>query len=265
MTWHGLRIKTESEVYVVGRPSFDIVAARRFLHHNNLSGHMLSDATGTDAEVLIEMSTRLCYLSFDKGRSSPAFHKHLLELHHGSTIEHANWTLWIAGVSRSWSHEMVRHRAGFGFSQLSQRYVDSSQTAFVMPPSVQQLGALAQDAWISHMLASLDAYRSAVTEIETKLRAEGIDNKTTLRKLSREAARSLLPNAVETMIAVTANARAWRHFIEMRSDVYAEAEMRRVAFAVYQVLLQEAPYLFGDYEEEVLDGGPALRTPNQKV
>lgn len=266
MNQHGLTIKMEPEVYVIGRPSFDIVEMRRFLHRNDLSGRRLHAATGTDAEKIIEMSTRLCYLSFERGRDSKAFHQNLLDSHHGSTIEHANWTLLIAGVSRSWSHEMVRHRAGFSFSQLSQRYVDESQCAFIMPPAVQKLDDLSKDFWIVHMRTCLDSYKDVSRALETQLKAEGADA-TTRKKLARQAARAVLPNATETMIAITGNARAWRNFIEMRSAVYAESEMRRVAVAIYRKLVNEAPYIFGDYEEEIVDGDatPVLKTPNPKV
>lgn len=265
LVYQGLRIKTEPEIDVIARPSFDIAAMSRFLRRNGFSEARLAAATGTDAEKIVEMATRTCYLSFNTGRNSFDFHKNIIELGHGSTIEHANWTLMIAGVSRSWSHEMVRHRAGFAFSQLSQRYVDESDCAFVMPPAVQQLDRLHQDLWVSHMVTCLDAYKQMIFEFGSRFKDAGMD-RTTRRKRAREAARSVLPNAAETILAVTGNARSWRHFIEMRSETFAEPEMRGVAVAVYRALLPEAPYLFGDYTEEIVDGPiPVIRTMNRKV
>ncbi len=272
ITERGINIKTEPEIYVLGRPFFDHPEMIRFLRDNDFSTNKLWASEGTDGEKLVEMATRLCYLSFEKGRSSEEFHKNILEQHHGSTIEHANWTLLVAGVSRSWSHEMVRHRAGFAFSQLSQRYVDESQCVFIMPPAVQELDDIDQELWIGAMVVALDGYKHLTTVLSRKMDADGLD-KMTRRKKAREAARSVLPNATETMIAITGNARAWRHFIEMRSATFADAEMRRVAVAVYRKMVEEAPFLFGDYEEvHILEAGagkvmnvPVIQTDNEKV
>ena len=93
-----------------------------------------------------------------------------------------------------------------------------------------------------------------------------IEDKTLRRKLARQAARSVLPNATETKIFVTANARAWRHFIELRCNEHAETEIRIVAAKILEALQREAPNLFGDYEFIILpDGTRAARTPFHKV
>lgn len=272
-----VKIKRDPEVYLIARPTFIIEEMRRFLHKNNLSGEMVRKAKGTDAEKIIEMATRLCYQSFKTGRKSPDFHRNIIKSGHGSTLEHANWTFIIAGVSRSFTHELVRHRAGFAYSQLSQRYVNSDDVAFIMPPAIQILPQVDQDVWVGSMVQALDAYRSFTKQLEKRtldmLKDDPmIPDKTTIRKKAREAARSVLPNATETHIAVTANARAWRHFIEMRSASYADAEMRKVAVAIYNVLIKEAPQLFGDFEVEETDLGlwdeeypPEIVTPNHKI
>jgi thymidylate synthase (FAD) len=93
-----------------------------------------------------------------------------------------------------------------------------------------------------------------------------VENKTERRKRVREAARSVLPNATETMIFCSANARALRHFIELRGAEGAEAEIRRVALKLLRLMQQEAPTLFGDYEIARLeDGTEVARTAWQKV
>jgi thymidylate synthase (FAD) len=90
--------------------------------------------------------------------------------------------------------------------------------------------------------------------------------KTARRKMARQAARSVLPNATETKIFVTANARALRHFIEMRAHPAAEVEIRKLAVAVLRVMQAESPNLFGDYEIYALpDGTEAAKTPHRKV
>ncbi len=284
-----LKIKYDPEIYLIARPTFIVEEMRRFLHKNDMSGEKLRDASGTDAEKITEMATRLCYQSYKTGRKSSDFHTNIIESGHGSTLEHVNWTFIIAGVSRSFSHELVRHRAGFAYSQLSQRYVDASDIAFVMPPAIQQLSVIDRDVWQWSMVQSLDAYKAQVkqlidaytkAELENGVFGDNVksfsklprDVKTSIRKRAREAARSVLPNAAETHIAVTANARAWRHFIEMRSADYADAEIRKVAVAIYDVLVVESPQLFGDFEKEEQDLGwfdeelpPALVTKNHKI
>jgi thymidylate synthase (FAD) len=86
------------------------------------------------------------------------------------------------------------------------------------------------------------------------------------RKLARQAARSVLPNATETMIFVTANARALRHFIEMRAWEWAEVEIRKVALEMLCIMQREAPNLFSHYAIVRLDDGTDVaRTPHKKV
>ena len=112
--------------------------------------------------------------------------------------------------------------------------------------------------------ASQRAYRTLADGLAAKL--AGIPEKTQRRKMAREAARSVLPNATETKIFVTANARALRHFIEMRGDPAADVEIRKVAVAVLKRLQAESPNLFGDYTLSTLPGGgEAASTPHRKV
>ena len=93
-----------------------------------------------------------------------------------------------------------------------------------------------------------------------------VEDKTMRRKLARQAARCVLPNATETKIFVTANARALRHFIEMRCNEYAEPEIRKVAAEFLRIMQAEAPALFQDYEWKPLpDGTRAAQTPFRKV
>src|SRR3954453_21255676 len=80
---------------------------------------------------------------------------------HGSVLEHANYSLLLEGVSRSLTHELVRHRAGFAYSQLSQRYVDESEPRFVMPPAIIGDAAL-EAAWTAQMTAALESYVAMV-------------------------------------------------------------------------------------------------------
>jgi thymidylate synthase (FAD) len=166
-------------------------------------------------------------------------------------------------VSRSFTHELVRHRAGFGYSQLSQRYVDESTADYVEPGSIADDPDL-HAIWLDAIQHSHEAYCKLVDRLSKKF--GGVSDKTLRRKLARQAARSVLPNATETKIFVTANVRALRHFIELRCNEHAETEIRIVAAKVLETLQKEAPNFFGDYTlDELADGTKAAATNSRKV
>jgi thymidylate synthase (FAD) len=216
-----------------------------------------------------------CYMSFAKPRpgGNAAYLTHIKEVGHGSVLEHAVWNFLITGISRSLSHELVRHRAGFAYSQLSQRYVDESVAEYVEPDVIArdpELHALWLDA-VNHAHA---AYVKLAERLNQKLAdpqaaaamLPASADRTTRRKTARQAARSVLPNATETKIAVTANARALRHFLEQRGSVFAEPEIRKLANKMLDVLQAESPNLFGDYQKVPLpDGTFDIQTPYKKV
>ena len=138
-------------------------------------------------------------------------------------------------MSRSLTHELVRHRAGFAYSQLSQRYVDESEASFVIPPAIVGDEAL-EGAWRAQVESAQAAYVALVAELME--RYGWVADKVHRRKMAREAARAVLPNATETKIVVTANARAWRTMLELRSSEGAELEIRRMAVAALRLLQQ---------------------------
>jgi thymidylate synthase (FAD) len=204
-------------------------------------------------------------MSFAKPRpgGNGAYLHHILEVGHGSVLEHAVFNLIITGVSRSFTHELIRHRAGFGYSQLSQRYVDESTADWVEPDAIAEDPRL-HEIWVRAIENCHRAYTELVDGLVGKF-AE-VPDKTLRRKLARQAARSILPNATETKIFVTANVRALRHFIELRCNEHAEVEIRKVAAEVLRTVQQAAPHMFGDYVLEPLgDGTMAARTQHQKV
>jgi len=248
-------------VYLVGRPAIDAEAVERFLHDHELAWET---DTEVGAEALCEMAGRVCYMSFGKGRKTNREYLHnIISVQHGSVLEHAVWSFLIAGVSRSFTHELVRHRAGFGYSQLSQRYVDERTCDFVEPACIAQDPEL-HTIWEEAVRQAHDAYGRLVEGLAQKYADE--PDPTLRRKLARQAARSVLPNATETKIFVTGNARAWRHFIELRASEHAEVEIRGVAVQVLKLLQQEAPSVFGDYAlERRPDGSEVARTKFQKV
>ncbi len=258
-----ISIIREPRVYLVGRQMVDDDALAAFLADHDVE--RWSTDTEEAGEKLIEVAGRVCYMSFAKPRpgGNRAYLGHILEVGHGSVLEHAVFNLIITGVSRSFTHELIRHRAGFGYSQLSQRFVDESTCAFVEPDAIAEDPELHQ-VWLESIQTAQRAYRALADGLAAKF--AGIEDRTLRRKKAREAARSVLPNATETKIFVTANARALRHFIEMRGDAAADVEIRKVAVAVLELLQAESPNLFAAYSLiDLPEGGRATTTPHRKV
>jgi len=256
-----VNIIREPKVYLVGRQGVDPEAIERFLADHECTWQTDSEV---GAEQLCEMAGRVCYMSFGKGRKSNAeYLGHIIGVGHGSVLEHAVWNFVITGVSRSFTHELVRHRAGFGYSQLSQRYVDESTANFIEPDCIADDPKL-HAAWLEAIEAAHRAYCKLVDGLQQKFADE--PDRTLRRKLARQAARSVLPNATETKIFVTANGRALRHFIEMRASEHAEVEIRKVAIQVLRIMQHECPNVFGDYRiEKWTDGSDVAVTDHRKV
>lgn len=257
-----VRIIREPIVYLVGRQTVDDAGLDRFLADHGVSWQSDTEVAG---EYLTEVAGRVCYMSFAKPRpgGNKAYLDHIREVGHGSVLEHAVWNFIITGVSRSLTHELIRHRAGFGYSQLSQRYVDESIAEYVEPDVIATNPELHQ-IWLDAVAQSHQAYIRLVEGLQASYAAE--PDRTLRRKLARQAARSVLPNATETKIFVTANARALRHFIELRASRHAEVEIRKLAIAMLRLLQGEAANIFGDYQLVPLpDGTFEATTENRKV
>jgi thymidylate synthase (FAD) len=258
-----MRIIREPTIYLIGQQVTDEAEIERFLADHQVA--QWTTDTSVAGEKLAEIAGRVCYMSFAKPRpgGSASYLTHIKEVAHGSVLEHVAWNFIITGVSRSFTHELVRHRAGFGYSQLSQRYVDESVADFVEPSCIADDPAL-HDVWLSSVEQAEAAYVKLVDGLEKKF--SSVDDKTMRRKIARQAARSVLPNATETKIFVTANARSLRHFIELRCNEQAEIEIRAVAAKMLEILQKEAPNIFGDYKFINLpDGTRAAETPFRKV
>src|SRR4051794_22131162 len=246
-----IRIIHQPTVYLVGRQTVDQGVVDQFLADHGVSWETDTEVAG---EHLSEIAGRLCYLSFARPRpgGNKVYLDHIKEVGHGSVLEHAVWNFLFTGVSRSLTHELIRHRAGFGYSQLSQRYVDESIAEYVEPECIAQDPEL-HDIWLDAVRNAHDAYIRLTEGLQRHFANE--PDKTLRRKLARQAARSVLPDATETKVFVTANARALRHFVELRGSRHAEVEIRKLAVAVLQIMQKEAPNLFGDYRLVPLDDG----------
>jgi thymidylate synthase (FAD) len=209
--------------------------------------HWETDATNP-ADAVAEFAGRLCYQSWDRPnpstRSNQAYLRNILEQEHFSVLEHSGFTVAITGVSRSFSHELVRHRH-LSFSQLSQRFVDEASAGFVVPPLFRDDPEATAVLREFHE-ACLGAYRRLLEIAERKLAEQPGLSRTARRKRAREAARCVLPNMTETQIVVTGNHRAWREFLLKRASPHADAEMREVAMRIFEIARSIAPGIYQD-------------------
>jgi thymidylate synthase (FAD) len=217
-----------------------------------------TDADGGPA--LVEFAGRACYQSWAKPNprtaTNAAYLRHIIDVGHFSVLEHASVSFYVTGISRSCTHELIRHRH-FSYSQLSQRFVPEHDADVVAPPGIEDDPELTQI-----FTEAADASRAAYIELLTRLEEKFADapNATLRRKQARQAARAVLPNATETRIVVTGNYRAWRHFIAMRASEHADVEIRRLAIECLRQLVVVAPQVFSDFEITVLSDGSEVAT-----
>jgi len=215
-----------------------------------------TDADG--GQALAEFAGRACYQSWSKPNPSTAtnagYLRHILEVGHLSVLEHGVVTFYLTGVSRSFTHELIRHRH-FSYSQLSQRYVPERNAAMVEPDVISEDPEL-HKRFVEATEASVRAYTELLEGLERRF--ADLDNATLRRKQARQAARSVLPNATETRIVVTGNYRAWRHFIAMRATEHADVEIRQIAVACLRELQRVAPNVFGDFTISALADGTEI-------
>jgi thymidylate synthase (FAD) len=203
---------------------------------------------------LVEFAGRACYQSWKRPNPETAtnagYIRHILEVGHLSVLEHGTVSFYLTGVSRSLTHELVRHRH-FSYSQLSQRYVPGAGDV-VTPDVIAEDSELAE-AFNVAVETAAEAYEKLKTGLERKF--AHLDEGTAKKKAARQAARAVLPNATETKIVVTGNYRALRHFITMRASEHADVEIRALAIEMLRQLQARVANVFGDYEISTLPDG----------
>lgn len=246
-------------VVITAAPRTDISGLRTFLEgfapELNFPAYLDDPTPLPDATALIKTAGQACYASYGPKRTlndhADRYIDNILSSGHGSVLEHSNYSLFIYGISRSLTHELIRHRAGMAYSQLSQRYVSGKVLRFVERPEYAADAQLHAEfeTDIDHAAKRYADTTERLLELQTKgSQIMSADQKTDLRKKVQQAARSKLPNDTETFAMVTGNVRAWRHIINMRANEHAETEIRQLAVNIYRVLSDLDPMLFADME-----------------
>ncbi|HVE91127.1 MAG TPA: FAD-dependent thymidylate synthase [Actinomycetota bacterium] len=264
-------------VVMVARPEVGLDGLRGFLEgYDEQLGFpdYLQDPTALPPGAqLLKLAGQTCYASFSPKRThndnAQRYFDNLSSSGHGSVYEHASYSFLLYGVSRSTSHEVIRHRAGTAYSQLSQRYVSGRVLRFVERPEYREVPSLHK-----RFEQRIDTLAREYEEVASELAALqadgdprlGAEAATDLRKRVQQAARSVLPNEAETLIVMSGNVRAWRHMIEMRTDPHAEIEIRDLFLRIFLCLRAAEPALFADYTvRELPDGTYAAGTDWRKV
>lgn len=216
----------------------------------------------SDGEIITEFMGRLCYRSWaphlnpnvTKVREDSAdYLLNILKSGHGSVLEHASYSFVFQDVSRVFTHELVRHRAGIAISQESLRYVRLTDIPFRIPKVLKKY-----ETAIIGLVSAMEAFQNLVAGEENLDDMKSFATKKTLTS----AMRRLAPLGLSTTIGWTANIRAIRHCLSMRTEPGAEEEIRSVFDQVGQIMLIECPNLFKDY---VRDADGSWTTPYWKV
>lgn len=202
-----------------------------------------SDYPLAEADDLAEQSGRLDYLSWDRPNPATANNKgylaNIITQGHFSVLEHASATFYIDGVSRTFTHELVRHRH-LSFSEVSQRYVDLEGFDVIVPPALRE-------SWgaETHTLSNTEMmhYRQTMNNLSHLPRKE-----------ARQAARAFLPAGLESKILVTGNHRAWRELLPKRLSPSADKEFQLAARKILTILKGIAPNTFQD-----------IQVPNEEI
>lgn len=219
-------------------------------------------------EATVAAAAKLCYsASTIEGiregltpEKTASFVEMLAEIGHESPIEHVSFTFGVEGISRACSHQLVRHRIA-SYSQKSQRYVNEDSFEYVIPPEVEKIPE-AKEEFIRQMKAIDEGYKQLAELLTAKhteaFIAEGLDEKTALGRAKKKAiedARFLLPNACETKIVVTMNARSLMNFFRHRCCNRAQWEIKEVADQMLKLVLEVAPNLFKNAGPSCVAGG----------
>jgi len=223
----------------------------------------------SEPEALTQFAGQLCYLSFGDKRTPLAANQQYIErifkAGHGSVLEHSSYSVLMLGIDRACTHELVRHRAGTAFSQVSQRYVDDTHLRFVLPweykPSNRLTAMFERD-----IDRALVAYREKSESLREVMPKREDESSTDYRKRIQSCSRETLPNCTEAPIIVTANTRAWRHIISMRTSPHADVRIRVPMIAVLKELQMASPNHFGDFTiGQLPDGSESAESPYPKV
>ena len=257
------------KVYHVASTEVDRDALYKYLEA--VRAESFETDAGSSAELLSEVAGRLCYRSFLPGlnanvtkvrEGNQVYLKSILDSKHGSVFEHASDTYILHNISRVLTHELVRHRAGCAYSQESLRYVRLDKLKCWYPEifsAQDQAASRLREIW-TKVFTVLEDAQIEMTDLL------GLDQLPfNLKKKLTSAMRRLAPLGLATSIMITANHRAWRHLIAMRTSRHAEEEIRLAFGMVFKSQAAAYPNIYQDAKVESVDGFDEITFANEKI
>lgn len=258
--------RVEPKVFLVGETRIVPEGLEAYLEHVGVPS-WTSDAP-TDAERLSEVMGRLCYRSFEPGlnpnvtrvrQGNAKYLENIIQVGHGSVFEHATLNFIFADVSRVVTHELVRHRAGTAISQESLRFVRLQELSAYVPTHIRE-SEDGMEVFVK-TLEQLEALQQQLAGMYSIDDEKQFD----VKKKLTSAFRRLAPIGLATTIGWSCNIRAVRHVIELRTEPHAEEEIRLLFGQVFELVRDRYPNFFADYEVEIVDGLPWVKTTHGKV
>ena len=256
----------EPKVFLVGETRLVAPGLQAYLEHVG-APEWQSDAP-SDSELLCEVMGRLCYRSFKPGMNpnvtrvregNAPYLANIVQVGHGSVLEHGTVNFIFSDVSRVVTHELVRHRTGTAISQESLRFVRLDTLSAYVPLHIRE-----SEAGMEIFARTFEQLESIQRELARLYEIDEAGNFSEKKKLT-SAFRRMAPIGVATTIGWSCNFRTLRHVIEMRTDPHAEEEIRLLFGQVYHLVKERYPNLFADYQEEEVDGLPWVKTEHGKV
>ena len=201
------------------------------------------------AEKLTELAGKACYMSFNtkinknltrvrENVNRDYIQNGLVAVGHGSVLEHATMTFAFTNVSRIFTHELVRHRAGCAYSQQSGRYVRVDELECYQPECFEP-------EELEMLTKALESIEIQYQDIESKV-FERVGNDFKTKKIVTSALRRMLPNGQNNIIIFSCNHRALRHIIQMRTSLHAEEEIIYVFEKVREIVKKKFPNIYED-------------------
>lgn len=263
----------DQSVYLLGEPSIDWTEVMQYFDEQQFGedwvrrvfdAYTINEIAGSEA--LIELAARRCYRSFQPGlnanitrvrEDSAAYFDNIMQSKHGSVLEHGMFTFGLEQVSRVFTHELVRQRAGTAVSQESMRYVRLTTMPFWMPEWAREDPELMERTFgVLEVLENHQRWMSIHFGLEE---SEGVDEASPLyqekgknfafKKFVTSFMRRTAPDGVATGMIWSANARALRFIIALRTAIGAEEEIRNVFGKIAVIMIERFPLLFGDLYE----------------
>src|ERR1700710_240581 len=243
--------ETRPQVFLIARPALDAGGRGGYLEAVGGASWLDRRAGANPAQTLVEFAGRACYRSWEPGLNPNVTRVRedqgecldkVLSCGPGSVLEHASFTFAFRDVSRVFTHELVRHRAGSAFSQESLRYVRLNEIGFRVPPALEPMR--------DRVIAIVEQLEELQVDAAGELGLDDDGVPFAVKKEATSALRRLAPIGLSTDIVWTANVRTLRHVIALRTAPGAEEELRIVFDTIAQMMQAEAPGLFQDFAKD---------------